>query len=121
VIDTTYPVSEGPKGLKQALDRIAKEAEQAVESGYSFIVLSDRAFGPSRVPVSALLAGGRVHHQLIQVLTASLPSGCVLLNLECRIAPLPSGCVLHGLECRIIKRRVISAETSADPYLGFGS
>ncbi|GAX86014.1 hypothetical protein CEUSTIGMA_g13429.t1, partial [Chlamydomonas eustigma] len=66
VIDTTYPVSEGPKGLQLALDRIAKEAEQAVDSGYSFIVLSDRAFGPSRVPVSALLAGGRVHHQLIQ-------------------------------------------------------
>ena len=60
-------MEEGPKGLKAALDRIAAEAEQAVDGGYSFIVLSDRAFGPKRVPVSCLLAAGRVHHQLIQV------------------------------------------------------
>ena len=67
MIDTTYPVEDGPKGLKTALDRIAKEAEQAVDAGFSFVVLSDRAFGPKRVPISCLLAAGRVHHQLIQV------------------------------------------------------
>ncbi|KAG1678741.1 hypothetical protein FOA52_012780 [Chlamydomonas sp. UWO 241] len=66
VIDTTYDVADGPGGLKAALAHIATEAEAAVDAGVSFIVLSDRAFGPGRVPVSPILAAGRVHHWLIQ-------------------------------------------------------
>ena len=30
-------------------------------------MLSDRKFGPQRVPVSPLLAVGRVHHHLVQL------------------------------------------------------
>jgi hypothetical protein len=51
-------VGEGEAGLSSALDRIAKEAEAAVDAGFSFLVLSDRGFGPDRVPVSPLLATG---------------------------------------------------------------
>ena len=39
--------------------------EQAIDQGYSMLVLSDRAIGPDRVPVSALLACGAVHHHLV--------------------------------------------------------
>ena len=66
VIDTTYPVEAGAAGLERALDRIASEAEAAVDAGASLIVLSDREVGPQRVPVSALLACGAVHHHLIR-------------------------------------------------------
>jgi glutamate synthase (NADPH/NADH) large chain len=53
-------------GLKRAIDRICAEAERAIDEGYSMLVLSDRAIGPDRVPVSALLACGAVHHHLVQ-------------------------------------------------------
>jgi glutamate synthase (NADPH/NADH) large chain len=65
-IDITWPRSEGPAGLAQALDRICAEAEAAVDQGYSLVVLSDRAISADRVPVSALLASGAVHHHLVQ-------------------------------------------------------
>ncbi|MEQ9406652.1 MAG: glutamate synthase large subunit [Fuerstiella sp.] len=66
VIDITYPKSEGVAGLKPALDRICEEAREAIRDGYSLIVLSDRAIGPDRVPVSSLLATGAVHHHLVR-------------------------------------------------------
>jgi glutamate synthase (NADPH/NADH) large chain len=48
------------------LDRICREAEQAIEAGYSLVVLSDRGVCDERVPVSSLLAVGAVHHHLIR-------------------------------------------------------
>jgi glutamate synthase (NADPH/NADH) large chain len=65
-IDITWPRQEGRAGLVNALDRICAEAESAIDEGYSLVVLSDRAIGPDRVPVSALLACGAVHHHLIR-------------------------------------------------------
>jgi hypothetical protein len=63
VIDITYPISESGC-LKQAIDRICIEAEEASKE-HKFIILSDRRVGISRVPVGALLAAGAVHHHLI--------------------------------------------------------
>ncbi len=65
-IDITWPRDEGPQGLTRALDRICREAEEAIDQGYSLILLSDRNVGPQRVAVSALLATGAVHHHLIR-------------------------------------------------------
>jgi glutamate synthase (NADPH) large chain len=64
-IDTTYPRAEARGGTLKALDRICQEAEGAIDAGYSMIVLSDRTIGPDRVPLSALLACGAVHHHLV--------------------------------------------------------
>ncbi len=70
VIDITFekPQNEAAAGdaLREALDRICAEALAAIREGYSLIVLSDRAMGPNRVPVSALLATGAVHHHLVR-------------------------------------------------------
>jgi glutamate synthase (NADPH/NADH) large chain len=66
VIDITYPKGEGPAVLTQALERIADEAEAAIAEGYSLVVLSDRAVSRDRIPVSALLATGTVHHRLVR-------------------------------------------------------
>lgn len=63
IIDITYPISESGN-LKQAIDRICIEAEEASKD-HKFIILSDRRVGVSRVPVGALLAAGAVHHHLI--------------------------------------------------------
>jgi len=66
LIDMTWPKSEGPSGLKTALDRICREAEQAIAEGFSLVVLSDRLVNAERVPISSLLAVGAVHHHLIR-------------------------------------------------------
>jgi glutamate synthase (NADPH/NADH) large chain len=65
-IDITYPVSEGEGGLLEALKRICGEADEAIDQGHSLIVLSDRTCGAGRVPLSALLAIGAVHHHLVR-------------------------------------------------------
>ena len=66
VIDITFDRSEGKDGLQKTLDRIAAEAEEAADQGIQLVVLSDREMGYDRVPVSALLAVGAVHHHLVK-------------------------------------------------------
>ena len=65
VIDITFERSSENGALVSALDRICAEAEAAIDSGDSLIILSDRATSAERVPVSALLACGAVHHHLV--------------------------------------------------------
>jgi glutamate synthase (NADPH/NADH) large chain len=67
VVDMTYAKTEGEAGLVKALDRIAAEAEKALADGYSLVILSDRALSKDRIPVSALLATGTVHHHLTRL------------------------------------------------------
>ncbi len=65
-IDITWPLSAGEAGMLETLDRICAEAEQAIDEGYSVVLLSDRAMSAERVPMSALLACGGVHHHLVR-------------------------------------------------------
>lgn len=66
IIDITYPKKEGVKGLKPALDRVRSEVSQAIQDGFGLVILSDRAMSNDRLPISALLATGAVHHHLIR-------------------------------------------------------
>lgn len=66
VIDITFPYEEATEGYINALNRICTEGEQAAQNGYQILVLSDRAGGERRCPVSALLALGALHHHLIE-------------------------------------------------------
>jgi glutamate synthase (NADH) len=63
-IDITFPKEAGLPGYQCALDRVFHESAQAILDGMKVIVLSDRAIGPTRVPVSALAACGGVHQHL---------------------------------------------------------
>ena len=65
-LDITYPRADGKDGLSAALDRVSREAEDVIDSGGSLVILSDRAVGPDRVPVSSLLACGAVHQHLVK-------------------------------------------------------
>ena len=65
VIDITFDRGQGKAGLKATLDRIAAEAEAAADEGVQLVILSDHAVSHDRVPVSALLATGAVHHHLV--------------------------------------------------------
>jgi len=64
-VDITWPVTEGSDGLVRALDRICTEAADAIEDGFDFIVLSDRAASRDRVAMSSLMAIGRVHNHQV--------------------------------------------------------
>ena len=55
---------DSEENLRRALDRIRAEAVEAVQSGASILILSDRAAGRSRIPIPSLLATGAVHHHL---------------------------------------------------------
>ena len=66
VIDITFDRNEGKAGLQKTLSRIAAEAEAAADEGIEMVVLSDRSMGQDRVPVSALMAVGSVHHHLVK-------------------------------------------------------
>ncbi|MCP4000741.1 MAG: glutamate synthase large subunit [Gammaproteobacteria bacterium] len=64
IIDITYE-RDATDGLTATLDRICAEAEQAIDDGYSFVVLSDRNIAQERMALSTLLGCGAVHHHLI--------------------------------------------------------
>ncbi|MBI1374838.1 MAG: glutamate synthase large subunit [Phycisphaera sp.] len=107
IIDITWPRSEGAAGMTAALDRICAEAESAVDEGYALVVLTDRAIGADRVPVSALLACGAVHHHLVNTAKRT------------RI-----GVVLETGEAREVHHFCLLAGYGADavnPYLAFES
>jgi glutamate synthase (NADPH/NADH) len=65
-IDITFDKSEGVQGYLAALDRICEAASEGINEDFNILVLSDRATGPDRVPVSACLATGLVHHHLVR-------------------------------------------------------
>ena len=65
-LDITWPLTEGIDGLTAALERICRDATDAVIDGYNILVLSDRMVSAGRVPVPALLATAAVHHHLIR-------------------------------------------------------
>ena len=65
-LDLTWPKSEGEEGMVAALDRICAQAEKAIDDGFSLLVLSDRAVGNDRVPLSSLMACGAVHNHLVR-------------------------------------------------------
>lgn len=66
---TTIPMVFDPdkkgQGLREGLDEICRKAEEAVDKGKSYIILSDRKISKSKAPVPSLLAVAAVHHHLI--------------------------------------------------------
>jgi NAD(P)H-dependent glutamate synthase small subunit len=66
MIDITFDKMEGVKGYMDALDAICDAATEGIDNGDRILILSDRATSANRVPVSALLATGLVHHHLVR-------------------------------------------------------
>jgi glutamate synthase (NADPH/NADH) len=93
VIDLTFPKSQGVDGYIRHLDFICDEATAAIENRDRLIILSDRATSADRVPVSALLACGMVHHHLVNNKWRSL-AALVVETAEAR--EVHHMCVLLG-------------------------
>ncbi|MBN1562585.1 MAG: glutamate synthase large subunit [Anaerolineae bacterium] len=97
-VDCTFPVdanqgSSGPAGLELALERICAEAEQLVDDGVAFIMLSDREVGPDRAPVPSLLSCAAVQHHLIR---AQKRTQCALLVETAEAREVMHFALLHG-------------------------
>ena len=107
-IDITYPNGNtGKKGMLSTLDRICKESEEAIEQGFSFIILSDKNLGPENIALSSLLACSTVHHHLIKK------------EMRTRI-----GIVIETGEAREVHHHCLLIGYGADainPYLAFES
>jgi glutamate synthase (NADPH/NADH) large chain len=65
-IDITYPASEGSAGMEPAVERICRQATDAVKTGNNILILSDRAISADRIAIPAPLATSAVHHYLIR-------------------------------------------------------
>ncbi|MFH1791089.1 MAG: glutamate synthase central domain-containing protein, partial [Candidatus Omnitrophota bacterium] len=65
-IFTFFDISGGRAACIQALDRICYEAEYAIETGHSFIILSDRGSGRDSAALPSLLAVSAVHQHLVR-------------------------------------------------------
>jgi len=64
-LDTTYPVAWGKQAIEARLASLAAQAEDAVRSGYTILIISDRRMDRERVAIPALLALSAVHQHLV--------------------------------------------------------
>ena len=62
-----FEVSKGKAGLQEALTQLCKKAEQSVDDGVNYIILSDRGIDTEHAAIPSLLAVSAVHHHLISV------------------------------------------------------
>ncbi|MBX2998397.1 MAG: glutamate synthase large subunit [Caldilineaceae bacterium] len=66
-VDATWPRPEGEVGdaLKAAVERLCRQAEDAVRTGARILIISDAKSDQHTLPIPALMAVGAVHHHLI--------------------------------------------------------
>ena len=62
-----FEIEKGEAGLREALDNLCKKAEESVDSGVNYIILSDRDIDQTHAAIPSLLAVSAVHHYLISV------------------------------------------------------
>lgn len=64
-LSMTFDVNGGEDALARAIENLCEQAEQAVDEGCNYIVLSDRDTNSTHAPIPSLLATSAVHHHLI--------------------------------------------------------
>ena len=62
-----FDIEKGESGLRSALDSLCKEAENSVDEGVNYIILTDRDIDSTHAAIPSLLAVSAVHHYLISV------------------------------------------------------
>ena len=93
--------------LRRSLDRVCAEAMQAIDEGYSLILLSDRKMDRDHVAIPTLMAVGIVHHHLIRN-SARTRLGILVETAEAR--EVHHHCLLIGY-----------GADAVNPYLAFES
>ncbi len=109
-IDTTWDATTGSEGLELALKEMCWAATEAVLQDHNILILSDRAQGPDRVAMPALLATAAVHHHLVRQ-GLRMQTGLVVETGEAR--EVHHYCVLAGYGAEAINPYV-ALETLED-------
>ncbi|MDR3470700.1 MAG: glutamate synthase central domain-containing protein, partial [Devosia sp.] len=79
VVDCTFLAADGEAGLRAALQRIRREAEEGVRSGCKHVILTDEASCRERAAIPMILATGGVHTHLVLQSLRTFTS----LNVRC--------------------------------------
>ncbi|MRD56509.1 glutamate synthase subunit alpha [Betaproteobacteria bacterium LSUCC0115] len=66
VLDITYPLAWGKEGIEARLATVCAEAVDAIAAGANILIISDKAVGPDRVAIPALLALSAIHQHLVR-------------------------------------------------------
>ena len=104
-VDTTWDAKSGAEGLEQAIKEMCWAATEAVLADHNILILSDRAQGPDRIPMPALLATAAIHHHLVRQ-GLRMQAGLVVETGEAR--EVHHFCVLAGFGAEAI-----------NPYVAF--
>ena len=92
-IDMSWDAKSGAIGLEMALKEMCWAATEAVLADRNILILSDRAQGPDRIAMPALLATAAVHHHLVRQ-GLRMQTGLVVETGEAR--EVHHFCVLAG-------------------------
>ncbi|CAI8014595.1 Ferredoxin-dependent glutamate synthase 1 [Geodia barretti] len=65
-LSACFPVASGKQGLEEALETLCQRAFEAIDTGTTILVLSDKEVSPDLAPIPMALAVGAVHHHLIR-------------------------------------------------------
>ncbi len=65
-ISMLFDPARAGAGLERALEEVKQRASDAVEAGYTIIILSDRGADRDLAPIPSLLATAAVHHHLVR-------------------------------------------------------
>ena len=60
-----FEAAGGTGALEAALSKLCKDAAKAVDAGYNYLIISDKAVDAEHAPIPSLLALSAVHHHLI--------------------------------------------------------
>ena len=65
-LSTLFRPADGAGSLEHAMDRLFREASEAISKGHSILILSDRGVDQDNAAIPSLLATAGVHHHLIR-------------------------------------------------------
>lgn len=65
-LSIVFKKADGPQGLEAALEGVFQAADEAIEKGFSILILSDRDVNKNNVPIPSLLACAGLHQHLIR-------------------------------------------------------
>lgn len=103
VIDCTFPAREGEAGLREAIARIRREAEDGVRGGCTHVFLTDEGQSADRAAIPMILATGAVHTHLVRTSLRTFTS----LNVRTSTA----------LDVHAIAVTIGVGATTVNPYL----
>lgn len=64
-IPMLFDAGDGVKAMEAAIEQLCVKAEEAVDNGFNYMVLSDRNVTARHAPIPSLLALAAVHHHLV--------------------------------------------------------